>query len=194
MPTSTEPLVYSSTARRLHWWTALFVAGLIPVGLYMAYRGNALNVWDATTNNLYGAHKAFGFLVLWLVVGRLVYRLMAGAPPSEPTLAGWQKGISHATHWSIYALLLIVPFLGWYGVSLYGATTIVGPIGLPSIAAQDQAAAARVLWWHGTLALTLAALIAMHVGAALMHLVVFRDGVFGRMWPSLKRAPAEPST
>jgi cytochrome b561 len=188
MPTSTEPLVYSGIARRFHWWTVVFVAGLIPVGLYMAYRGNVLNIWDATTNNLYSAHKAGGFIVLWLVVARLVYRLRAGAPPSEPTLAGWQKGLSHATHWSIYALLLIVPFLGWYGVSLYGARGIIGPLALPEIAAQDQDAAARVLWWHGTLALTLAALIAAHIGAALMHLIVFKDGVFGRMWPGLKKS------
>jgi cytochrome b561 len=170
-----------------HWVTVVFVAGLIPVGVYMAYRGNVLNVWDATTNNLYSMHKAAGFIVLWLVVARLAYRISAGAPPSEPTLAAWQKGLSHATHWGIYALLLIVPFLGWYGVSLYGATSILGPIGLPSIAAQDQAAAARVLWWHGTLALVLAALIAAHVGAAIMHLVIFKDGVFGRMWPSAKQ-------
>ena len=42
-------------------------------------------------------------------LARLIYRLVHGAPPDEPTLQPWEKLVSHATHWAIYALLITVP-------------------------------------------------------------------------------------
>lgn len=79
--------VYSPVARALHWITVVAVFAMIPVGLAMSYRGNVLNIWDGLTNGLYSAHKLVGFLLLWLMVGRLAYRLLHGAPLDEPTLA-----------------------------------------------------------------------------------------------------------
>ena len=31
---------YSTAARHFHWWTVALLAIQVPVGLYMAYRGN----------------------------------------------------------------------------------------------------------------------------------------------------------
>ena len=45
-----------------------------------------MNVWDGLTNAMYSTHKLLGFLLLWLVAGRLLYRLLKGAPPDEPSL------------------------------------------------------------------------------------------------------------
>jgi cytochrome b561 len=106
---------YSKAARRFHWITAGFVFVMIPVGIYMVERGKATN-FDALTNTLYSNHKMFGFILLWLIVARLAYRFVKGAPPDEPTLAPWEKTVSHLTHWAIYGLLLAVPILGWLGV------------------------------------------------------------------------------
>jgi cytochrome b561 len=41
-----EVEVYGRLARFLHWLTVALIAVQLPVGLYMAYRGNVLNVWD----------------------------------------------------------------------------------------------------------------------------------------------------
>jgi cytochrome b561 len=181
-----HPRVYSPLARRLHWWTVVFVAGLIPVGFYMVYRGSTLNIWDATTNNLYTAHKLGGFIVLWLIVARLIYRFRNGAPPDEPTLTGIQQLAAHVTHWAMYGLLIVVPLLGWAGVSRYGALNIWGPISLPPLLSQDQDRATLIFWLHGWAATLLALLILAHVGAALMHHVVLKDGTLRRMLPGLK--------
>ena len=186
----TGPLVYSSLARRFHWYTVAFVAIMIPLGVYMSKRGNEWNIWDATTNNLYSLHKGLGFTLLVMIIARLIYRFRNGAPADEPGLAGWQKLASHATHWSLYGLLILVPMLGWLGVSRYGALGIVGPLSLPGLVAQDQDKAAAIFWWHGAGALLLGALILMHIGAAMMHFVVFKDGVLGRMLPGLKKPKA----
>jgi len=179
--------VYSGTARTFHWLMFLLIAAQVPVGITMAYRGNILNVWDATTNNLYSGHKLVGMVLLGLAILRLGYRLTHGAPPDEPTLEAWQKGASHATHWMIYLLLLGVPVLGWLGVSYFPALDIFGRFKLPALVSPDDAMAAKVLRWHAIAAIGLASLIAMHVAAALYHYLIRGDNVLARMIPRLMR-------
>src|SRR5687767_3381820 len=130
--TQAEEQVYSPTARFFHWLTVLFLAVQIPVGLYMVWRGAATN-FDATTNTLYSAHKLAGFVILLLVVLRLLYRIFHGAPPDEPTIAAWQKGAAHLNHWGLYLLLIVVPVLGWLGVTHYPALGTLAGITLPPI-------------------------------------------------------------
>lgn len=178
--------VYSPVARRFHWLTVAFVLAQIPLGLAMTYRGNTLDIWDALTDNLYSAHKLIGFLLLWLMAGRLAYRLLHGAPPDEPSLHWWHKAGSHLVHWLLYGLLLVVPLLGWIGISLFPAVTIFGLFDLPSLAAPNEDMAKRVLDIHGRLAIVMALLIAAHIGAALYHYLIRRDGVLRRMLPGLK--------
>jgi cytochrome b561 len=180
------PPVYSVTARRLHWITAAAVLVMIPLGLGMTYRGNTLNIWDGLTNALYSSHKLIGFTVLWLSAGRLVYRLVHGAPPDEPTLEWWQKAGSHLVHWALYGLLLTVPLLGWLGVSYFPSLTLFGLFDLPALVKPDEATAKRVLWLHGWLAILLALCVGAHIGAALFHYFIRRDGVLRRMLPGLK--------
>lgn len=179
-------LVYSPVARALHWLTVAMVAVMIPTGLYMVNRGKVTN-FDALTNTLYSAHKLAGFVLLWVVVARLVYRFAHGAPPDEPTLEWWQKAAAHLTHWGLYGLLLAVPLLGWYGVSLYGALGTIGGFSLPAIAKQDQAAAGLVFQLHFWGAMLMLAAIGAHVAGAFYHHFIRGDGVLRRMLPGLKK-------
>lgn len=187
MPEKLMPAtVYSAAARHLHWVTAGAVAVMVPAGLAMTYRGNTLDIWDGLTDAMYSAHKLLGFLVLWLVVGRLAYRLIKGAPPDEPTLLWWHKAASHLLHWLLYGLLVVVPLLGWIGVSLYPSLTVFGLFNLPAIASPNQDLSGTVLELHGTLAIALALLACAHIGAALYHHVIRKDGVLRRMLPGLR--------
>jgi cytochrome b561 len=175
---------YSTAARHFHWWTVALLAIQVTLGLYMTYRGNALNIWDGLTNALYSSHKTLGLVILVLVVARLVYRLVHGAPADEPTITWWQKAASHATHWSLYLLLILVPLVGWLGISLYGARSVFGIATIPPLAAENSEAAKTVLMLHRYLALLTVALIAMHVGAAVvLHYFIRGDGVLARMLP-----------
>jgi cytochrome b561 len=174
---------YSTGARHFHWWTVALLAIQVPLGLYMVYRGAATN-FDAVTGTLYDTHKSLGLIILALVVARLAYRFVHGSPADEPTIAWWQKAASHATHWSLYLLLILVPLVGWLGISLYGARSVFGIASIPPLAAEDGEAAKTVLVLHRVLALLTVALIAMHVGAAVvLHYLIRGDGVLARMLP-----------
>jgi cytochrome b561 len=172
---------YSATARTFHWITVAAVVVMVPLGFTMAYRGNVLNIWDDTTNNLYSAHKLIGFTLLWVLLARLIYRLVRGAPPPEPTLESWQVAGSHVVHWLLYAIVIAMPILGWLGVSYYPALDIFGLFSLPALVQPNEEAAARVLSIHATLAFVLVALVAAHATMALYHHFIRKDNVLRRM-------------
>jgi cytochrome b561 len=175
--------VYHPAARHMHWLTVILIAGLVPVGLYMTYRGKTLNIWDGLTNSLYSGHKLTGFLLLWLIVARLLFRLTRGAPPDEPTLEPLQKIVSHIVHWALYGLLVAVPMAGWIGISLFPALGIFGLFDLPGLVAPNEDMAKRALLAHKFMAYALVGLIFAHTGAALFHHFIRKDGVLRRMLP-----------
>jgi cytochrome b561 len=176
---------YSSKARHFHWVTAAFVFTMIPVGIYMVYRGEVTK-FDALTNILYDSHKLAGFTLLFIVIARLAYRFTKGAPPDEPSLAWWQKAAAHLTHWGMYGLLLAVPLMGWLGVSLYPALSIHGWFSLPGLVSPDQTRAGTVFFLHKLGAILLGLAVFTHIGAALFHHFIRKDNVLRRMLPKIK--------
>lgn len=176
------PARYGFTARLLHWVIAAFVVCMIPLGLYMVARGETTN-FDAVTGSLYSLHKLLGFLVLWLIVLRVLVRLRRGAPPPVATLTPFERMASHAVHAALYLLLLVVPLLGWAGISAYPALNVFELFDLPAILSPDEGLAKRILGLHGLLAQLLGLLAALHIAAALRHRFIKRDGVMRRMWP-----------
>lgn len=184
---NTDPPVerYSATARALHWITVAFVAVQVPVGLAMTYRGHTLGVFDETTNTLYSTHKLVGFVLLWVVLARIGYRLWHGAPRPEPTLEPWQRIGSDIVHKSLYALLVLMPILGWTGISLFPALEVFGLFSLPALTSPNQELANQVLTVHKSVAWLLIVLIIGHAGMALFHYFVRKDNVLRRMLTGL---------
>lgn len=174
-----SPEAYSPTARRLHWWTVLFLLIQLPIGVAMVNIENFPGFF-------YNFHKLFGLVILALVIARLGYRLVNGAPADEPSLNGFEKFASHATHWTLYGILLLVPILGWLGISYYDAREVFG-FSIPALTAKDQAFAEKVFVWHKYAAIALVLLVGLHVAAALMHYIVKKDGVLARMLPAAGR-------
>ncbi|MFN3482439.1 cytochrome b [Rhabdaerophilum calidifontis] len=177
-----RPTAYSGGQKLLHWAIALLVLAMIPVGLYMVRRGAATN-FDAATNALYTAHKTFGMLILLLMALRLALRLGRGAPAPEPTLTPVQRIGSESVHGLLYVMLFVVPLLGWAGISAYPALGILGGYQLPALLAPNQPLAETLLKYHGYAALAVAGLVALHIGAALFHRLILKDGVLRRMLP-----------
>jgi len=187
-----DPTAYSSTARRLHWLMAVLVIFQVAAGLMMVQEHPESNVWAriAEALSLYDAHKVMGLVLLALALARLAYRIGRGAPADEPTLDTWQREASHMVHSWVYLLLILVPLLGWLGISLYPAVVVFNALTLPSLAPPDQPKSAIVLTAHAYAAFLLIGLVAIHICAALFHHFVRRDDVLRRMLPGLRRRGA----
>lgn len=189
-PGSGTPRPYGRTARVLHWTMAVLILIQATLGILMtrdAPEGSLLAT-VTTTLAFYDVHKLLGVALLALVLLRLANRVGRGVPPEDPSVATWQAESANLVHAWMYLLLIVVPLLGWIGVSLYPALTAFG-ITLPALTGPDQAASAPVFVAHAVAAFVLIGLVLLHVGAALFHALVRRDGVFRRMWPG----PDDPS-
>lgn len=176
--------VYDVTARMLHWIMAILILVQVVIGIVMTYEAPEPNLLATATDTLalYDVHKLTGLVLLALVLLRLANRIARGAPPEEPTVAVWQRETATMVHAWLYFLLIAVPVLGWVGVSLYPALTVFG-FTLPALTLPDRPRSEAVFAAHAVAAFVLVGLVLLHVGAALFHALVRRDGVFRRMWP-----------
>lgn len=173
---------FSVTQRWLHWIVALMVLILLPVGFWMVDRAQA-DIWDDLTGTLYASHKAFGFLVLWLVAWRLILRATNQAPGYPASVSEPIRRLAKTTQWLMYALLMCIALLGWAGVTAFGALNTLWGLHLPAMPgiAVDKELAKEIFAIHGWLAVALCVLLFLHIAGALKHRLVDRDGVFEHM-------------
>ena len=138
--------------------------------------------------------------VLGLVVARLTFRALVPWPRAAertPRILEWAGSL---THWSLYALMVLIPLTGWIVASSAGCC--IGVPGLPDInqfsmgtggtAPADPAVAYSL---HRVLPWALLALILVHVAASLFHHFIARDETLTRMLPGpprRRRRPVEP--
>lgn len=190
-----QPEVYSPIARAFHWSVAALVIITAPIGFIMVDREAAAEkmadgaekaAFEATTNTMFSSHKLIGIVILTLMLARWAYRLTHGAPRSVPTIAAWQKGLSHAVHWSLYLLLVFVPIGGYLGIAYGGYLDVFG-IHLPGFGiAKDEKLSELIFKLHGWGATVILGLVALHFAGAAYHTFGAGDGVLQRMWPSAK--------
>ena len=168
---------YTLTARVLHWITAALVLTMIPIGVAMA---NAdFGPWQDT---LYHLHRSIGAVLLPLVLGRLLWRLKHPAPPLPADIPAIQQFAAHATHWALYGLLILQAIVGWIATSAYRAPILVFWLfELPPIWREDKAFSDLMFTAHRAIGIAIALLLCAHIGAALFHHFVRKDGVLMRM-------------
>lgn len=171
---------YSGVAIAFHWVIAFLVIVNIAVGL-LHDPIPALGAWMP-------GHKSIGITVLVLTIARLAWRLAHRPPPLPATTKAWERGAAHATHWTLYALLLAMPITGWLMVSGTAKRRPLDWFGLFDIPYLPVSKAAGSFGGdaHGLLGWLMLALVALHIAAALRHHLVLRDTVLLRMTPGAR--------
>ena len=168
---------YSLSMRIIHWVTAATMIFVIISGLLIGYDGSYFGF-------LYNWHRPLGFILLFLVLARIIAKLATPRPsPLPSSVKPAQVFVAHAVHWGLYAGLIIQPFLGWYATNAWGVKNIPFFFGwhLPQIAQKNRELGNYLLEIHHYLGLAIAALVVMHVGGALFHHFILKDGVLMRM-------------
>jgi cytochrome b561 len=174
---------YTGVAMLLHWVMALGLIGLVGFGLYMTGLP-----FSPTRLKFYNWHKWAGVSLLALLVLRVLWRA-THRPPALPhevanAMPAWQHLAHNATHAGLYGLMLAVPLLGWAYSSAAGFPIVwFGVLPLPDWVPANPQLAETLKPLHGWSAWMLTGLVAMHVGAALKHQLLDKDGLLLRMWP-----------
>ena len=173
---------YSATAIALHWVAAVLIVGNLAFGLTMV----DLALSPAKLR-YYAWHKWAGLTILLLSAARLLWRL-AHAPPELPaSMPTWQQRAANASHHVFYLLFFVAPLSGWLFSSAAGFQTVYfGVIPLPDLLPKNTAVADILKLVHRFANYTLAALVVVHVAAALKHHLADRDVVLARMLPHLR--------
>jgi cytochrome b561 len=168
-------LRYDPVARSLHWLVVALVAAQFVLGWTMpdVHR-------DTQPVGLIAWHLVVGTALLAAMACRVLWR--ATHRPPVDNLARPLRVISSLTHFALYALLVVVPVLGWINASSRAwHVTLFGVIPLPALSPAGSSFGHLMGDVHGVLAWVLFALICLDVAAALLHRFVLRDGVLKRM-------------
>jgi cytochrome b561 len=140
-----------------------------------------------TKLDLFVWHKSTGMLIFALVLLRLLWRLRHPAPALPADMPGWERGAAHASHALLYLIMIAMPLTGWITNSAAGIPLrIYWLIPVPAIAGTDEHTADLAAFAHFSLGLAFAALLVLHVAAALRHHFVRRNDVLKRMLPARK--------
>ncbi len=154
------------------------IVGSFGVGLYMSDLA-----MSPTRLKLFNWHKWAGITIMALSALRLLWRL-THRPPPDVAMPRWQRAAAHATHWALYAFFFLTPLAGWAYSSAAGFPVVVfGVLPLPDFVPVDKPLAEILKSLHHLMAFLLAAVVLLHIGAALKHHFLDHDGLLMRMWP-----------
>ena len=174
---------YTDSAIALHWLMAILLIGLFCLGLYM----HELPL-SPDKLKLYSWHKWAGVTAFLLVLLRLAWRVGHRPPPLPAAMPRWQQSVAHGMHHLLYVLMVAIPLSGWLMSSAKGFQTVYfGVLPLPDLPGKDKEVGELLQSVHEILNLSLAALVVVHVGAALKHRLIDRDDLLSQMLPLTKR-------
>ena len=172
--------VWPRPLRVAHWLNAALVVGTLGLGAFMVLAVHSAAVRFELTQ----VHKSLGLVVLALTVVRLGMRSLLRAPKPEPANRSVVIAAA-AVHAALYILLLALPLSGWLMVTstpVRVPTVVLGLFELPYPLAPDMVRFHFAHSAHVFLAVALAVLVGLHVAAALVHALVWRDRTLSRMW------------
>lgn len=171
---------YTNTAIFFHW----LIAGLIIAGFTLGVVMTDIPGITPTKLKYFSWHKWMGVTVLGLAALRLLWRLLHRAPAYPDTMPGWQRSAAHALHGLLYVLIFAVPISGYFYTLAAGVPVVyLGVLKLPVLIDANPALKPVLKAVHYWLNMVLLAAVVVHVGAALKHHFVDRDGVLRRMLP-----------
>ncbi|SFS18829.1 Cytochrome b561 [Dyella sp. OK004] len=172
----TTSATFHPLARLLHWTMALLILAMLFIGVGMVGTVSPKHSW------LLAIHRPLGLAILLLAVMRLTIRLRRRPPALPGDMPRWQCYLAHASHWLLYGLMLAMPLIGWAMQSAGGYPIMLGDAWrVPAILPENAALFAWLREAHRYLAYLFLLTILGHVGAALYHALIRRDGVFQSM-------------
>jgi cytochrome b561 len=171
---------YGAIAKLFHWVTLGLMLLALPLGFVIQH------VKDDSKMGFYALHESAGLTILFVALARLAWRWLS-PPPSQPSdMPKLFRVASTAVHHSLYGMLILQPIFGFlatnaWGFPMRGATAYLGFIEFPKFMEEWESLAKILSLLHSIGGWLLVVLIALHVGGALLHHAIRRDGTLMRM-------------
>jgi cytochrome b561 len=174
---------YGLVTKLLHW----LVLGLLAAQFAIAWTMPEVHR-GTRPDGLIAWHLSLGTLIMLLIVIRVLWRLTHPAPPLPTQLPQWQQTLARLTHFLLYAILLVLPLLGWGNASSRGwDVRLFGIVPLPRLFAQGSHFGHELGDIHTVASYVLLGLVGLHSAAALYHHFVAKNRVLIGMLPGFSR-------
>jgi cytochrome b561 len=171
---------YNRAARAMHWLVAALAVMVVAFG--WAMEAAARNT--PARGNLLLLHGSIGLTILAVMIARVLWRWRHPAPVLPPTLTRLEVALAHLSHFGLYLVFIGMPLAGYVNAAAQGhAVSLFGTVSIPPLLPIDQRVAQAAIAVHLVGQYLVYLLVAAHVGAALFHGIVKRDGVLERMLP-----------
>lgn len=159
---------YPLSMRSVHWVRALVVIAALTIGLVMV---NLPEDSIFQFDYLYPTHKQLGVFAFILAIVQLMLHRMNVTPSLPPGLPKWERVLSKAVHRLLYALLILVPVLGYSMSSSFTQSDGVPFLffHLPELLPKNDDLFRVFQAAHRYLSYAFAAAIALHVVGTLKH-------------------------
>lgn len=171
---------YALSAIALHWLLVVLVFVLYGLGWYMV----GIPKGTPPVSYFYNLHKSIGLVAAVPIVWLICWRVTHLVPPLPASMPRWRVKASKANHLLFYVCLVVMTLSGFiesnftkYGIKFFGYQ-------LPVLGWEDKTIYYLFNRIHVYTSYLFTALIAVHIMAALEHLLLEKDGVFQRMLPS----------
>ncbi len=175
-------LEYGTVAKTLHWLVAISLLGLIVFGLQQSGMERS-----PERSEIRFLHASAALAVFVLMTVRLVWRLVNDVPAHPEGAPAWQNTVARVVHWGLYVAVFVQLTAGAMTVATGGkALPFFGLFSIPLPVAESEES--HHFWEevHESVWKIVAALIVVHVLAALYHHFVARDDVLRRMTSGIR--------
>ena len=181
MKLTNSDTTWGTPAKLFHW----LVAGLVLTEFALGWIATSWRLSPAKLN-LFVWHKSTGMLVLALVLLRLLWRIVNPIPLLPSDIPLWERAVARTSHTLLYTLMIAMPLVGWIINSAANIPfSVFWLIQLPSVIAPDKHIAELAALVHRSLFFILAALLVLHVTAALRHHFIKKNNLLDRMLPTI---------
>jgi len=176
------PSRYGSLSIGLHWLMLL---------LFIAVYGciELCELFDKGSDPrdmLKAWHFMLGLLVFILIWLRMAARFTGQTPAILPAPPAWQQRAAKLMHLALYALMVVMPILGWLTLSAAGKPIPFFGLELPALIGTDKELSKQIKEVHEWIGTAGYYLIGLHVLAALYHHHIQHDNTLTRMLPERK--------
>ncbi|WP_291298836.1 cytochrome b [Elioraea sp.] len=171
---------YNAVAKTFHWVTVVLMATALTIGFLIKF------MKDDSKMVFYAIHETAGLTILFVSIARLVWRRLSPPPALPDHVPANMRMAAAAVHHGLYALLILQPIIGFlatnaWGFPMQGATAYFGLIDIPAVIGEMPALAKVLSLIHTVFGYTLVVLLAAHIGGAVFHHAIRRDGTLLRM-------------
>ncbi len=171
---------YGAVAKIFHWVSVPLMIFAIASGCVIGF------IRDSSKFEFYAIHESLGFTLFLVAVARLAWRRFNPPPPLPDHLPPLMRRAAEGAHHALYAALIIQPVLGFFGTNAWGfpmagATAYLGFIDFPKFMEVNATLGTILLAAHKYLGWAIIALLFAHIGGAIYHHTIRRDGTLMRI-------------